>query len=120
MGSELCPNLATQLAALKEVHSSPQSDSTIHSSLSLFLSIYLKSHRLCNQNYMEGAEILYNWLAPHSTLPLLSNLPRVPQIFRTYELAYLAKIISPDTSSDTWLTKRRIVEDIIYHKGTEI
>lgn len=119
MCSSIVNNLATQLAALREVHSSPQSDSKIQSQLSLFLSIYLKSEKLCNLNYMEGAELLYNWLAPNMPLPTESPT-RIPRLFRTYELTYLAKIVSPSTSSDTWLRDRRIAEDTIYSVGVRI
>ena len=117
----MTPELAAQLAALKEAHSSPKSDTKKQSHISLFIAIYLKSELLCNLNYMEGAEILYSWLSPNLPLPVLAkDLPRIPQLFRTYEVTQLAKVISPDTSSKHWVHKRAVAEDMIYLVGKEL
>jgi hypothetical protein len=63
--------------------------------LPAFMSLYLSANRECYIEYMQGAKCLANYLAPLA-IPLSTTT--VPDMLRTYELAYLAKALAPYTS----------------------
>jgi len=113
-------SLTEQLATLTEIHASPKSESKEPTSLDVFLYIYINSENLCCKNDMEGAQVLYNWLSPFYSVPVAAkDYPMVPSLFRTYELTQLARIVSPDTTSSNWVTKRTAAENYIYWLVTE-
>lgn len=99
--------------ALRErLNTSSKSNATNTTSLHTYLSIYDKATTLsgkseCYLNYMEGARVLADWLAPIE-FPPIEEVGTVPDILRTYELCQLAKILSrPDITTS-------FAEDAIY------
>lgn len=95
-------------------------------SLKTFLTIYLKAHRECYLDHMEGASALVAWLSPiDMTLEskeAAGYRPLAP-LALSYELHQLAKILwprSPGESFNSWLPNLRRTERAILLTTLEI
>lgn len=87
--------------------------------LSTFLIIYIKAGREANLNYLEGARALYNYLTSNGRFPLEQDkavaVSRMPQIYMTWTIAELAKIIDSNGKENKVVSvKRTDTIDIIY------
>lgn len=90
------------IAAFREklAAKNPKSDSTATTPLWYLLHLYNKAEKQCYINYMEGAEILVNWLSPidfqWERYPLaLSPSFQVPAFLWSYSLSELCRLLHP-------------------------
>ena len=91
--------LSERLAIVAENSNlSPISDSTVPATLATFLAIYHKAQSACYVDYMEGAQVLHDWLTSDGKVPLdtsSESLPMllVPPLCTSYSMVKLAEIV---------------------------
>lgn len=90
--------LSQRLAVVREnANLSPISDSTTPVTLATYLAIYHKARRACYVDYMEGAQVLHDWLTSKGEVPLNTTYEptslRVPSLCCSYDILQLGKIV---------------------------
>ena len=92
------PTLSERLAVVREnANLSPISDSTTPATLATYLAIYHKARCACYIDYMEGAQVLHDWLTSKGEVPLDHTYEptslRVPSLCISYDILQLGKIV---------------------------
>lgn len=112
-------SLSERLAIVAENSNlSPISDSTVPATLKLYLMIYNKARCACYVDYMEGAQVLHDWLTSDGAVPLDTSdeYPKpynVPSLCVSYDMVKLAEIVGvTNTAPDTCLAVRRIYAEV--------
>ena len=90
--------LSQRLAVVREnANLSPISDSTTPATLATFLAIYHKARCACYIDYMEGAQVLHDWLTSKGEVPLYTKHEqrpmKVPSLCVSYDMLQLGKIV---------------------------
>ena len=80
--------------------------------LACYLYIYNHSFSECYVNYMEGAKILAKYLAPID-IPIATTT--IPNIFVSYELVELARVLLPHTDTPRYINTSQIERAIYEH-----
>jgi len=102
-------SLSERLAALRETaNTSARSSSNNPTPLSVYLTIYNKARDIsgtingdCYKNYMEGAKLLRDWLAPIDLAEVELSACRplsarsIPAIVHSYEVHKIADVLVP-------------------------
>lgn len=114
------PTLAERLAKVRaNANLSPISDSLTPATLATFLAIYHKARCACYVDYMEGAQVLHDWLTSNGDVPLdntYAPTPRKPPtLCVSYDMLKLGEIVGiTNTAADTSKAVSRIFAEV-YH-----
>ena len=105
MSTSLLERMAELRQRQADIDPCPRSElATTSSPLSLYLAIYSKANHECYINYMEGAKLLLNWLAPAGTpldyqvelYPAIEDTSyKVPRLMRGYETGEICSLLEP-------------------------
>tara|TARA_R110000772_G_scaffold117704_1_gene223314 strand:- start:404 stop:778 length:375 start_codon:yes stop_codon:yes gene_type:complete len=112
--------LSERLAVVREnANLSPISDSTVPATLRTFLAIYHKARCACYVDYMEGAQVLHDWLTSKGAVPLdhtYAPTPRKPpNLCISYDMLKLGEIVGiTHEATDTCKAVARIFAEV-YH-----
>ena len=113
-------SLAERLAKVRaNANLSPISDSTTPATLRTFLTIYNKAKSACYVDYMEGAQVLHDWLTSNGEVPLdntYAPTPRKPPaLCISYDMLKLGEIVGiTRLAADTMPAVSRIFAEV-YH-----